>query len=184
MMKLDTICNIAKTFTAKVTKDESGAPTCVAQVKFKDLKVDRDVIDELLGEAVGWCRTTLYDEQGAPRKRYGLTVFGRSLRVSGGISGPKENPTLPLLQAELSDLYLTLIPLGAMVEGTLTWGARGDEVDDVADLLGKTCSARWEITDGDQADMFAPTSAASAKATAATQRIIDGLGKQSPGAAQ
>lgn len=154
----------------------------VAQVKFKDLKVDRDVIDELLGEAVGWCRNTLYDEQGAPRKRYGITVYGRTLRVSGGISGPKERPTLPLLQAELSDVYLTLIPLGAMVEGTLTWSARGDEVEDVSELLRKVCAARWEITDGDQADMFAPTSKAAAAATTATQGIIDRLGKQ-PGAA-
>lgn len=180
MIKLDTICDLAKTLTTKATKDESGTPTTVCQVKFSDLKVDIDTVDELLGEAVGWSRAALYDQQGAPRKRYGLTVYGRNLRVSGGISGPK-NQTLALLQAELSDTHLTLIPLGAMVEGKLTWSARGDEVEDVDPLLGKTCGAKWEITDGDQADMFSPTSSAAARATSDTQRIIDGLGRgQSP----
>lgn len=179
MIKLDTICNIAKTFTAKAETDESGAPTTTAKVKFSDLQVTIETVDELIGEAIGWARGTLYDEQGAPRRRYGITVFGRTLRVSGGISGPKERPTLALLQAELTDVYLTLIPLGAMVEGTLTWGARGNEVEDVSELLGRTCSANWEITDGDQADLFAPTSRAAAASTEMTQRILDNLGKQS-----
>lgn len=183
MIKIDTICNIAKTFTAKAETDESGAPTTTAKVKFSDLQISIDTVDELLGEAVGWARATLYDPQGAPRRRYGITVFGRSSRVSGGISGPKGQPTLALLQAELTDVYLTLIPLGAMVEGTLTWGARGNEVEDVADLLGRTCSAKWEITDGEQADMFAPTSRAAAASTEMTQRILDNLKKQ-PGAPQ
>jgi hypothetical protein len=65
-----------------------------------------------------------------------------------------------------------------MVEGTLTWSARGDEVEDVSDLLGKTCSASLEVTDGEQPDMFSPTSKGAAAATTETQRIIDGLGKR------
>lgn len=176
MIKLDTILEVGKTLSAKATTDESGAPTTVCQVKFSDLRVDIDTVDELLGETIGWSRKSLYDEQGAPRKRYGITVYGRNLRVSGGISGPKQQ-TLALLQAELTDAYLTLIPLGAMVEGKLSWSARGDEVEDCDPLLGKTCTAKWEITDGDQADMFSPTSAAAARATTDTQRIIDGLGR-------
>ena len=177
MIKIDTICNVAKTFTAKADTDESGAPTTTAKVKFSDLQVSIETVDELLGEAIGWGRGTLYDSQGAPRKRYGITVYGRSLRVSGGISGPKGKPTLTLLQAELSDVYLTLIPLGAMVEGTLTWGARGDEVEDVAELLGRTCSAIWEVTDGEQADLFAPTSRAAAASTEVTRQILDSMRK-------
>lgn len=180
MIKLDTICEVSRTFSAKATKDESGAPTTVGQVKFSDLRIDIDTVDGLLGEQPGWARKTLYDEQGAPRKRYGITVYGRLLRVSGGISGPKANPTLALLQAELTEAYLTLIPLGALLEGKLSWSARGDEVEDVSDLLGKTCSAKWEITDGDQADMFQPTSTAAAAATTETQRILGQLGKTPP----
>jgi len=178
MIQLETVCTIAKTFTAKAEKDESGAPTTTAKIKFADLKIDRDQIDELLGEPVGWCHTALFDEQGAPRRRYGITVFGRTLRVSGTIAGMKPQGTLSLLQAELSDVHLALVPLGAIVEGTLTWCARGDEVEDCSDLLGKACVARWEITDAEAADLFAPTSRAGAKATMETQRIIDGLGKR------
>ncbi len=177
MIRIDTVCMLGKSLTAKATKDDSGVPTVVAQVKFSDLKVDRDTVDELLGETVGWCRTALYDEQGAPRKRYGITVYGRSLRVSGGIRGPKEHQTLALLQAELTDAHLRLVPLGALLEGKLTWSARGDEVEDVSDLLGMICSAKWEVNDGDQSDLFQPTSAAAAAATTETRRIIDGLGR-------
>lgn len=177
MININTILELGKTFTAKAAKDDAGVPTTEARLKFKGLQVDRDSLDELLSTPVGWCQKTLFDEQGAPLRRFGVSVFGRLLRVSGVISGPKDEPTQRLLQAELSDAYLTLIPLGALVEGTLTWGARGDEVEDCSELLGRTCTARWEITDGGQADMFSPTSQAAANATTTTQRIIDGLGK-------
>ena len=176
MIKIDTICKVSKTFTAKADKDESGMPTTTAKIKFSELQVDRDTIDELLGEPIGWCQQTLFDEQGAPRRRYGLTVYGREHRVSGTIGGVKAKQALSLLQADLTDVHLTLIPLGAMVEGTLSWCARGDEVEDLADLLGESCAAHWEITEGEQGDLFAPTSKAAASATTETQRIIDGLG--------
>ena len=183
MIKLETVCEVAKTFTAKADSDESGAPTTTAKLKFSDLRVDRDTIDELLGEPIGWCQSALFDEAGAPRRRYGLTVFGREMRVSGTIQGPQGRPTLSLLQAELSDVHLTLIPLGALVEGTLSWAARGDEVEDCADLLGKPCAAQWEITDGGQADLFDPTSKAGAAASAETSRIMSQIGRTAPGAA-
>jgi hypothetical protein len=181
MITIDTICEIGKTLSAKAAKDESRARTVVAQIKFSELKImDRDMVNELLGEEPGWCQRVLYDGQGAPRKRYGITVFGRSWRVSGGIYGPKPGSALVLLQAELTKAYLTLIPLGALLEGKLTWAARGDEVEDVNDLLDQACGAKWEITDGEQADMFSPTSSAAAAATTATQHILDGLGRQQP----
>ncbi|MGC8519829.1 MAG: hypothetical protein ACP5P4_15120 [Steroidobacteraceae bacterium] len=182
MIKLETVCEVAKTFTAKADTDESGAPTTTAKLKVRDLRIDRDTIDELLGEPIGWCQSALFDEAGAPRRRYGIMVFGRAMRVSGTISGPQGQPTLSLLQAELSDVRLTLIPLGALVEGTLTWAARGDEVEDCADLLGKLCAALWEITDGGQADMFDPTSRAGAAANSETARIISQIGRTPPGA--
>ncbi len=177
MIKINTILEVAKTFAAKATKDDAGVETTIAQIKFKGLPIDQDSIDEMLGMPVGWCRGALFDEQGAPLKRFGVSVFGRMLRVSGCISGPKSRPTLALLQAELTDAYLTLVPLGAIVEGKLTWGARGDEVSDVDGLMGRTCSAAWEITDGGQEDMFSATSKAAAEATSVVQRYMDGLGR-------
>lgn len=184
MIKLDTILKISKTFTAKSETDDSGAPTMIARIKFSELTIDRDVIDELVGEPIGWCRAALYDEQGAPRRRYGITVYGRNWRVSGGISGPKGQPTMPLLQAELTDLQLTLVPLGALAEGTLTWAARGDEVSELETLLGDTCAAHWEVTDSGQGDLFDPKSREATAAAKATESILAGLGKRQPGAAQ
>jgi hypothetical protein len=177
MIKLDTILKLGKSMTTKATKDEAGVPTTVCVTKFAELQVDRDSIDELIGMPVGWCSLHLYDEQGAPVRRFGVSVFGRTLRVSGAISGPKGDPTLPLLQAELTDAHLTLMPLGAIVEGTLTWGARGDEIEDITGLQGALCRAKWEITDGDQADMFSPTSQGAAQATNTTASILANLGK-------
>lgn len=177
MIQINSILEISKSFSAKATKDDAGVATTIAQIKFSGLPVDRDCIDELLGMPVDWCRGALFDEQGAPLKRFGVSVYGRSLRVSGTICGPRRTPSLPLLQAELTDAALTLVPLGGVLDGTLTWGARGDEVSDVSDLLGKTCAAVWEVTDSGQGDMFDSTSKAAASATTVVQRYMDGLGR-------
>ena len=183
MIRIDSVCTLAKSLTAKSVKDDSGVPTTIAQLKFSELQVDRDSVDELLGMPVGWCRGTLYDDQGAPLRRFGVAVFGRVHRVSGGLSGPKEHQTLSLLQAELEDVYLRLTPLGALAEGKLTWAARGDEVEDVSEILGTVVRARWEITDGGQDDLFNPTSPGAARATETVQQALGKLGKQQPGAA-
>jgi hypothetical protein len=175
MIRIDSVLTLAKSITAKTTKDGSGMPVTIAQVKFADMLVDRDALDELLGVPLGWCRTCLYDEQGAPLRRFGLQVFGRTLRVSGTVTGTKPGETLSLLQADLDDTELRCVPLGALMNGVLTWAARGDEVEDVSELLGRLCSARWEITDGEPGDMFRPTSIAGAKATEITQQVLDGL---------
>lgn len=177
MIKLDTVLELGKSLAVKATKDTSKQRIVIATVKFTGLPVDRDVIDEFMRKPVGWCSTVLFDEMGAPIGHYSIGVLGRAWRVSGSIAGGHRENTLPLLQAELTDLTLSLVPLGAVAEGTLTWASRGDEADDVNDLLGNTCKAVWEITDGAQDDLFNPTSAQAAHATDATQRIVGNLGK-------
>lgn len=177
MIKLDTVLELGKSLAVKATKDDAKQRAVIATVKFAGLPVDRDTIDELIRKPVGWCRTVLFDEQGAPVGHYSIGVLGRSWRVSGSIAGGHREGTLPLLQAELTDLTLSLVPLGAVADGTLTWASRGDEADDVNDLLGNTCKAVWEITDGGQEDLFNPTSPAAASATSTVQRFVDGLGK-------
>lgn len=176
MIKLDTILELGKSLAVKATKDDAKQRTVIASVKFVGLPIDRDTIDELIGKPVGWCSQVLFDEQGAPVGHYSLGVLGRMWRVSGSIAGGHREGSLPLLQAELTDLRLSLVPLGAVAEGTLTWASRGDESSDVHDLLGNTCKAVWEITDGGQEDMFNPRSANAAKATEATQSILGRLG--------
>lgn len=177
MIKIQTILALAKSMTAKSVKDDSNQFVTVAMVKFADLKIDRDMLDELMGTPIGWCRSTLYDEQGAPLRRFGVQVFGRSLRVSGTVKGGRNEGTLALLQAELDECEARCVPLGALVDGRLTWAARGDEVEVISDLLGKECLVEWEITDADTEDMFRSQSKAAAKATQATNSILQSLGK-------
>jgi hypothetical protein len=178
MIKLDTVCKLAKSIKASAVKDDSGVPTTIAQLKFSELDIrDRDAVDELLGMPIGWCRTALYDEQGAPLKRFGVSVYGRLHRISGSLCGPKPNQVLSLLQAELEEVWLRLTPLGALAEGMLTWAARGDEVEDVMELLGNTVSAKWELTDAGQEDMFGATSPGAARATQTTRDILGSLGR-------
>ena len=176
MFKIETVLTLGKSMTTKITKDDGGSRVAICVAKFADLEVkDRDILDELIGMPLGWCQSRLYDELGAPLRRFGLQVFGRQHRVSGTIAGPKEGQVLSLLQAELTDCDLRLIPLGAMVSGTLTWSARGDEVEDVAEILGMLCVARWEVHEGGQDDMFAPTSKHAAESQRETQRVLDEL---------
>lgn len=180
MITIDSVLTLAKSFTAKSTKGASGELVTVGQVKFDDLQVDRDALDELVGMPVGWCRGALYDEQGAPLRRFGVSVYGRMLRVSGTIAGTKPHQVLSLLQADLEDIELRCVPLGALLGGKLTWAARGDEVEDVSELLGRICNAKWEITDGESDDMFRPQSTAAARATEITQQFLDRAGRAQP----
>ena len=120
---------------------------------------------------------SFYDESGAPLRRFFLGVRDREWRVSGGLNGPKPGEALVLLQADLEKVEITLIPNGALLDGTLTWAARGDEVEDVSSILGTEVRAVWEITEGGQADMFDAQSPGATRARAETDDIIANLGK-------
>lgn len=161
MIRIDSVLELGKSLSIKSTKDDAKQRVVIASVKFAGLPIDRPTLDELIGKPIGWCNTVLYDEMGAPVGHYSLGVLGRMWRVSGSIAGGHREGSLPLLQAE----------------GTLTWASRGDEAEDIHDLLGNTCKAVWEITDGGQEDLFAPRSQAAASATNATNQIMANLGK-------
>lgn len=180
MIKLDTVCNLASTFSAKGKKDKDGVPTTIGKIKFDDLQVDRDVIAQLVSMPLDWVMRSFYDEQGTPTRRFFLGVRNREWRVSGGLNGPKPGQALVLLQADLESVELDLIPNGALMCGTLTWAARGDEVEDLSGILGTQVRALWEITDAQQGDMFDAQSTGAMQATAATQSILAQLGKGVP----
>jgi hypothetical protein len=179
VLKIDSVCKLGKTIKATSKKDAKGVPTTIASIKFSELKILGIAgVNQLLGEKDGWAQTALYDDQGIPRKRFGISVYGRLHRVSGGLNGPKPNQALVLLQADLEEVWLQLTPSGALAEGMLTWAARGDEIEDVSEILGTLVRAVWEITDGGQDDMFDPQGTGAARATQATQDIIDKLGRK------
>jgi hypothetical protein len=151
--KLDTVLTLAKSFTTKITK-EGGQEITVCEIKFSGMPIQRDVVDPMLGMPFGWAALALYDEQGAPLNRLTISSYRSALRVTGRIVGPRNEPVLALIQAALSDIEVGLMDKGGIVAGKLSWKARGDEVEDADQLLGKVCLAEFEITDGDQADMF------------------------------
>lgn len=180
MIKLDSTATLSKRLSATAKKDAKGVPTVISSLKFSDLQIDRDTVDELLSMPVGWSRGVFYDEQGTPLRRFFVGVKDRQWRVSGGLSGPKPGETLALLQADLEHVELTLIPNGALMDGTLTWAARGDEIEDVSSILDTEVRAVWELTDAAQGDMFDAQSTGAMKATAETQSILAQLGKGTP----
>lgn len=171
MIRLDTICQLAKSLKTAVVK-ENSIQIVECELKFSDLPIQRDVMDELIGFPVGWSAAALYDEQGAPFRVVSIEVQTRPLRVTGRLCGPDGKPTLPLLQADLSELSFGLVNLGAVVEGKLTWPAKGDEVEDVMELLGKTCKVEWEISDGSETREMFPAQPSVARET--MRKILQG----------
>jgi hypothetical protein len=75
----------------------------------------------------------------------------------------------------LSEISAGLVTLGGAIEGKLVWATRGDEGEDVAEMLGKTCRIEWHVVDGEQADLFRTSGQAIARE--ATRKVVEGLGK-------
>lgn len=151
-MKLNATAEVAKSFTAKRVKDEDDADSAVAcALKFSELLVERAEIDELVGLPLGLTER-LFDELGAPLAPLTLSSKKRALEVSGRVSFNTSRLTLGS-DCELTDIAVTLKELGGLLEATLTWSARGDEVEDVAELLGRTCHLELTVAPPKQADL-------------------------------
>lgn len=160
-IKLSATCDVAKSFAVKREKQADDTETVVAHLKISDVLVDRDQLDELCAQPIGWSQAALFDELGAPLLRATLELHRVEWRLSGAIRGgdTKASPWLTLKDADVTALTLGLTKHGALMACALSWQAAGDEVDDVADLLGKTCAIECVLTDGGQADLLAPRAA-------------------------
>lgn len=152
-MKLNATAEIAKSFTAKRTKDDEESDSNVScSLKFSELPVERTEIDELVGLPLGLA-ARFYDELGAPLASLTLSAKKRTLEASGGVSFNTSRLGLGS-DCELTDIAVTLKELGGLLEGTLTWSARGDEVEDVAELLGRTCHLELTVAQPKQGDLL------------------------------
>ena len=160
-IKLSATCDVAKSFAVKREKQADDTETVVAHLKISDVLVDRDQLDELCAQPIGWSQAALFDEYGAPLLHATLELHRVEWRLSGVIRGgdTKASPRLTLKDADVTALTLELTKHGALMACALSWQAAGDEVDDVADLLGKTCAIECVLTDGGQADLLAPRAA-------------------------
>ena len=153
---LKSTCEVAKAFSVRREKQPDDAEIVVAHLKIADCQIDRDQLDELCGQPVGWSTGALYDELGAPLARVTLTLHRSDWTAAGVIRGGDKStdPRLTLKDAELSAVTLELAPLGALLACQLSWAAAGDEVDDIADMLGKLCGVDLVLTDGGQGDLL------------------------------
>jgi len=88
MITLASVCKIAKTLTAKADHDESGAPTTTARLKFSELQIDRDTIDELLGETCAATWEITGDDQGdmfSPTSKAAASATTETQRIIDGL---------------------------------------------------------------------------------------------------
>lgn len=160
MIELKTTGTFGRSLVTKREKDSNEQERVICHAKMTELFIAREQIDELCRQPLGW-HQALFDEAGAPVARLELGLPGREWEVTGTIKGTGEHPaTLNLMQAELTGVVIGLTTLGAVVSGSLAWTARGDEVEDVTDLLGQIASIDWRVTDGEQKDLFHGSKAA------------------------
>lgn len=155
MIHLNTVATLGKTFSAKREEaSKDGPQEVVAHLKFSGLFVTRDIIAALCRQPADWPDQALYDELGAPRFKCSIALLDRKFSCTGTIRGPDENQSLTLLQANLTGIEVTLTELGGQVAGALSWTAKGDEVEDVTELLGAVCKVEARLTDGEQQDLL------------------------------
>ena len=155
MIRITSTATLAKSFSVKREKTDDESEHVVAHLKISDCLVDRDQLDEIIGLPVGWSTGALFDDLGAPLARLTLGLARRELRLSGVIKGGEKStdPKLKLKDAAVDGITLELTKLGALLSCQLSWTAEGDEVDDIADLLGQLCAASLVLEDGGQADL-------------------------------
>lgn len=155
---LKTVATLSKSLAVKREKTGEDTEAVVAHLKFGECVIDRDQLDELLGQPIGWSTASLYDDLGAPLARITLALNASNWSASGLVRGGDKigDPPLKLKDAEIDSIALELAPLGALLSAQLSWMAEGDEVDDIADMLGKIVTFDLVLSNGGQGDLLAP----------------------------
>lgn len=162
MIQINSIAELGRSLSVKREKGEDDVEVVTAKVQLTGLYIDRYVMDEILGKPVGWSTMHLYDDLGAPTVAVALDLLRAEWTVTGGITGASavngaetKAARLSVSQGTLHGVALTLDALGAKLSGSLSWKARGDEVEDLSDLLGRTVRVDVGLDNGGQRDMFA-----------------------------
>lgn len=153
---LKTVATLAKSFAVKREKTGEDTESVVAHLKFSECVIDRDQLDEICGQPIGWSQGSLFDEFGAPRARVTLSLNVSHWSATGLIRGGDKpaSPSLRIKDAELDSIALELAPHGALLSAQLSWAAAGDEVDDIADMLGMIVMFDLVLSNGGQGDLL------------------------------
>lgn len=169
---IQSIATLAKSFQVKREKSADDSEIVRAHLKISDCLVDRDQLDEFCAQPVGWSTSALFDEFGAPRAHVTLTLHRCEWAAAGVIKGGEKSssPKLTLTDAEIDSVTLELTKLGALLACQFSWVAAGDEVDDIADMLGTLCSVDLVVSDGGQRDLLRDGGQADAMGKTASYR--------------
>lgn len=145
-LKLQSSCFVGKKMATQ--RDSDGdAEIVTCRINVKDVRVSRDQMDELAGWPIG-CTQLLFDELGQPHQRTSFLLAKRELLSTGKIEHRRDSgavmASLNIKVAAVGDLrFLLDVPDDngptAMMSFTLVWKAEGDEVEDVEDLLKRSC---------------------------------------------
>lgn len=160
-MKIETVCTLAKGVSAKREKREdkvSGEKTepVVCHLKFNEAMVSRDVVDFVCGAPVS---LALWNGEGMAIAPLCLRWEGRNWFVSGAITGAGDQ-RIKFKDATLKNIELGLGQMCAELTAEIVWDSAGDELEDLAPLLGQTCRMAIVLHDGPQRDLFAVERAA------------------------
>ena len=182
---LKSTAQVAKTFAVKREKTDDESESVVAHLKIADCLVDRDQLDEIIGLPVGWSTAALFDDLGAPVARLTLGLARRELLFTGVIKGGEKStdPKLKLKDATVDGITLELTKLGALLSCQLSWTAEGDEIDDIADMLGAICAVEAVLSTSGQQDLLGVVKAVRALQAASdrdgtTMTLSDGAGRE------
>jgi hypothetical protein len=154
MIEIESVATLAKSFSVKREKDGDDAEHVIAHLKFSETFVSRDTLDEICGQTIGWSTMALFDELGAPLFRCDISLPSAEWSCTATISGPDGRPSLKVAQATLDSVVLTPTTLGAVLSGQLSWVAKGDEVEDVTDMLGAVVTFHATLSSSGQVDAF------------------------------
>ena len=172
---LKTTAKLTGGFSMKPQKDgDHGKTRDVCRLKFAELFLTRDQVDEVARQRPDWHKC-LFDDLGAPIGRLEIALVETSFTVTGTIAGTDGEGTLKLLEADLTKVKVAPTVLGAVLSGVLSWTARGDEVEDLAGLLGQLVDCAWRLTGSEQqCDLLrdAPAAAPPSKAAEAAAEKV------------
>lgn len=143
-IKVVATCKVAKKMpTSRVTKNDVDLVTC--SVALSAIRMSRETAEQLAGFAVdSW--KPLFDDKGYPRQRTCLLFPKRELILDFKVEHTKDSgAVISSLKVPLGAIAGCQFTLDApddagecaLMQFTVTWKARGDEVEDVEAMLGR-----------------------------------------------
>lgn len=154
-IEVNNTIEVASSFSVKLRRHEDDIDS-YARLKFTEHFIDREYSDEMLGLPIH-ATALLYGEDGIPVTK--ITI-GRKHIVylfAGAITGNKNrNEQIALTgDTQIEKAELQLVENGALLSAQLVWKVKGDEVELLKPLLGKTCIINGLIVLPEQIDAFA-----------------------------